>query len=117
MTQTIPKNISAIALSRWLESEAEIPVLVDVREEEELSIASFPLEVIHLPLSQSSSWIEKIPEKLSKNQPIVVLCHSGIRSFNFATWLLNQAWGYEVWNLEGGIESWSINVDSRVPRY
>ncbi|MGB0825742.1 MAG: sulfurtransferase, partial [Synechococcus sp.] len=32
-------------------------------------------------------------------------------------WLLDQPWGLEVWNLEGGIDAWSLQVDPSVPRY
>ena len=31
--------------------------------------------------------------------------------------LIEQGWGYEVWNLEGGIDAWSVKVDPTVPRY
>jgi hypothetical protein len=39
-----------------------------------------------------------------------------MRSWQFASWLI-EAQGYEdVWNLEGGIEAWSVDVDPTVPR-
>jgi rhodanese-related sulfurtransferase len=47
----------------------------------------------------------------------VVLCHAGVRSHHFGLWLLDQGWGLEVWNLEGGIDAWSTQVDDTVPRY
>jgi rhodanese-related sulfurtransferase len=47
----------------------------------------------------------------------VVLCHAGVRSWQFGCWLM-EAQGYgEVWNLQGGIDAWSVNVDPSVPRY
>ena len=116
MNQLTPKNLSPQILQQWLHQESVQPLLVDVREQEELSIASFPSHVVHLPLSQSSQWIQKVPELLP-SRSIVVICHSGIRSFNFGTWLIEQGWGYEVWNLEGGIDAWSIYIDPSVPRY
>ena len=117
MTQQIPRNLSAKDLNDWLLSDAEKPVLVDVREENELAIAPFPSTVLHLPLSQANVWIKELPSKLQGNQPVVVICHSGIRSLSFANWLIEQNWSLEVWNLEGGIDSWSLNVDSSVSRY
>ncbi len=117
MPEKTPINLSAKELHSWLQKESEKPLLVDVREKDELAIASLPFPVVHLPLSNAKGWISDLSEKLSKAQPIVVFCHSGIRSMDFAIWLLNQDWGYSVWNLEGGIDSWSRSVDSSIPRY
>lgn len=117
MKRQTPKSISAQKLNEWLQCLSTRPYLVDVREKEELRIAAFPANVIHLPLSQMQSWSESIFEKLPIDRPLVVICHAGIRSENFGTWLLDQDFGYEVWNLAGGIDSWSLNVDRSVPRY
>jgi rhodanese-related sulfurtransferase len=47
----------------------------------------------------------------------VVLCHAGIRSWQFGCWLM-EVHGYErVWNLHGGIDAWSLEADPQVPRY
>ena len=54
---------------------------------------------------------------LNPDQPVVVVCHAGVRSYHFGLWLLDQPWGLEVWNLEGGIDAWSLQVDPSVPRY
>ena len=117
MTQQIPRNISPNQLHSWLQNQTDELLLVDVREDQELVIAPFPCEVIHLPLSKASLWVEELSELLEKTQPVVVICHSGIRSWNFATWLIEEGWDQEVWNLEGGIDAWSANVDPTVPRY
>ncbi|WP_320666513.1 rhodanese-like domain-containing protein [Prochlorococcus sp. MIT 1307] len=117
MVQHVPKNLAPQKLHSWLNTNASNLVLVDVREDEELVLAPFPSQVIHLPLSKASVWVQELPERLGKTQPVVVICHSGVRSWNFATWLLEQGWGNEVWNLEGGIDAWSVNVDPNVPRY
>ena len=55
--------------------------------------------------------------KLLVEQPIVVICHSGVRSWHFAMWLISQNSNYKVWNLDGGIDAWSVEVDPTVPRY
>ena len=72
--------------------------LVDVRESQELALASFPADVVHLPLSGSGDWLDSLREKLSAGVPVVVLCHAGIRSLHFGQWLLEQEWGWE-WDL------------------
>ena len=112
-----PKPIQASELQEWLHSERPSPQLVDVREEAELAIAVFPSAVLHRPLSQSKAWLAMLEADLNPNQAVVVVCHAGLRSYHFGLWLLDQPWGLEVWNLEGGIDAWSLQVDPSVPRY
>jgi rhodanese-related sulfurtransferase len=91
--------------------------LVDVRETAELELARLAIPVVHLPLSRSAEWVERIEDLLDRQRAVVVLCHAGIRSWQFACWLV-ESQGYErVWNLHGGIEAWSLEVDPAVPRY
>ncbi len=120
MEQISPSNLrklSALELHEWLQSTLTQPVLLDVREDDELAIAPFPKSVIHLPLSKITDFAKDLRIKLSSEEPIVVICHSGIRSRNFGQWLIEQNWNLEVWNLEGGIDSWSVEVDPTVTRY
>ncbi|MGB1416677.1 MAG: rhodanese-like domain-containing protein [Synechococcus sp.] len=117
MTGTHPQQITAPELQAWLASDRPQPLLVDVREDQELALARLPHDVLHLPLSRSNTWLSSLPEQLHAEQPVVVLCHAGVRSHHFGLWLLEQPWGLEVWNLDGGIDAWSAQVDSSVPRY
>ena len=55
---------------------------------------------------------KKIDEK---NKKIIVMCHSGVRSANVCEYL--KPLGYNVYNLNGGINSWSELIDSSVPIY
>ena len=51
-----------------------------------------------------------------KDTPIVFQCHHGMRSRSAAEHFLTQ--GYRnVYNLTGGIEAWSSEVDPKVPHY
>ena len=111
-----PQTMSAPELQRWLEQGTPLQ-LVDVREEQELQLARLPHPVLHLPLSRSTDWLSDLPHTLERDQPIVVLCHAGIRSWQFASWLIDQQGYDQVWNLSGGIEAWSLEVDPGVPRY
>ena len=43
------------------------------------------------------------------------MCHSGVRSANVCEYL--KPLGYNVYNLNGGINSWSELIDSSVPIY
>ncbi len=113
----VPRNLSVFELNEWLQGDRKNPILVDVREDRELEVAPFPYVSIHLPLSKSSDWIHDLSQYLPLDQPIVVFCHAGVRSWNFSVWMIENSWEGEIWNLEGGIEAWSVNIDSKVPRY
>ena len=116
MNGPTPKPLKASALNDWLNNNADLTV-VDVREQQELAIAPFPHPVKHLPLSAAEKWMGSIDDVLPNGGSIVVLCHAGVRSQHFGLWLLEQKTHGEVWNLEGGIDAWSMQVDSQVPRY
>ena len=115
--QKIPLSVSPTQLSEWIQTSSKEIFLVDVREENEISFAPFPLPIINLPLSKSSDWINDIFNILPKEKPIVVICHAGIRSWNFCEWLISRKLEYEVWNLDGGIDAWSVQIDPSIPRY
>ena len=86
-------------------------VLLDVREESELALASLP-DVTWIPLSEFALRVEE----LEPAEEVVVLCHHGIRSMRVACLL--AARGFErVANLRGGIDAWSREVDAAVPLY
>ena len=118
MSSKSPGQLSTSDLHGWLQKDSSELLLIDVREDKELEIAPFPFPVMHLPLSQSSQWIGSLPNQLPRGNSLVVMCHAGIRSLDFATWLIHQEWmSCNVWNLEGGIDAWSQEVDPTIPRY
>ena len=118
MNQHTPLNISAKELNKILEDDSsDKPFIVDVREDNEIAIASFSFSVLHLPLSKAANWSGSIGKLLPKNQPVVAVCHAGVRSLNFGMWLLEQGITTSVWNLVGGIDAWSTDVDQSIPRY
>jgi rhodanese-related sulfurtransferase len=91
--------------------------LVDVREDAELEMARLPQPVLHLPLSRSTEWMADLPQRLERERPVAVLCHAGVRSWHFSCWLIEQHDFPLVWNVQGGIDAWSVEVDPSVPRY
>lgn len=111
-----PRPLSATELARRL-AAGESLQLVDVREDDELAVARLPHAVLHLPLSRSEAWMASLPTLLDPGLPVVVLCHAGVRSWHFGCWLMQQQELADVWNLQGGIEAWSVEVDPTVPRY
>ena len=113
----IPNSLSVHGLNKWLNSNHENPIIIDVRERIEIDKASLPFVDIYIPISKVS--FEYVSSKISKHfdKKFVILCHRGIRSYNFAQWLLENALVKEVWNLDEGIDGWSIHIDSSIPRY
>ena len=87
-------------------------LLVDVREPWEFETARIEGAVL-MPMGDVPS---RAHTELDPDQPIVVICHAGVRSMNVAVWLRNQ--GFEkAQSLRGGIDAWSTKVDRTVPRY
>lgn len=89
--------------------------LIDVREPEELAIASLD-QFQNLPLSQFAQWSGQIQSQLDPDAETVVMCHHGVRSAQMCHWLINQGFS-QVKNLTGGIDAYSTAVDPTVPRY
>ena len=111
-----PQSIRAQTLHERL-SQGEPIQLVDVREHQELELARLGWPVVHLPLSRSAEWIDQIESLLQRDQPVAVLCHAGVRSWQFGCWLIEQQGYSDVLNVQGGIDAWSVEVDPGVPRY
>jgi len=107
--ETIPA-ISAQELKRKLDAH-EAFELIDVREPFEYEIARIDGAKL-IPLAE----IGERTEELQREQPIVVHCHSGERSAQ-AVRLLQQRGFSNVYNLEGGIDAWSDQIDPSVPKY
>ena len=85
--------------------------LIDVREPFEYEIARIDGAKL-IPLGEIAERLDQ----LEREQPIIVHCHSGMRSAQ-AVRLLQQRGFAKVYNLEGGIDAWSDQVDSNVPKY
>ncbi len=92
-------------------ADAATVVLLDVREDAELSLAAID-GAVHIPMGQIPARIDE----LDPEQTIVVMCHSGGRSAQVATYLSQQGF-VNVFNLDGGIQAWSRSVDPTIPEY
>lgn len=105
------QTITARELAARLENENDEFQLIDVRELAEHQIARLEQAEL-LPMTRFYEWIDD----LNAAREIVVMCHHGIRSASVCLFLVRN--GFEkVYNLEGGIDAWSAEVDENVPRY
>jgi len=84
--------------------------LIDVREPWEAEIASLPRSVL-LPLGT----LESVLDAIERSKPVVVYCHSGIRSANAVAIL--GVHGIPARSLVGGIDAWSRRIDPSMTRY
>ncbi|PYL29328.1 MAG: molybdenum cofactor biosynthesis protein MoeB [Verrucomicrobia bacterium] len=102
--------MSAHELKRKMDAR-EAFQLIDVRELFEYEIARIDGSKL-IPLGE----IVERTDELQREQTIVVHCHSGGRSAE-AVRLLQQRGFNNVYNLKGGIDAWSDEVDPSVPKY
>lgn len=89
--------------------------LIDVREPQELALAKIP-GFVNLPLSEFAQWNGEIAHRFDPHTETLVICHHGIRSAQMCQWLMEQGFT-NVNNIAGGIDAYSLLVDSSVPRY
>lgn len=87
------------------------PLLLDVREAEELGISSLP-GILHIPLGE-------IPERWRELDPdasYVVICRSGARSGQVVRFLKSLGFK-DVRNLSRGMNGWAREVDPSLATY
>ncbi|MEA5605947.1 rhodanese-like domain-containing protein [Nostoc sp. UHCC 0252] len=108
-------QISVEELAQRLSSGDGSIQLVDVREPEELAIASIE-GFVNLPLSQFTEWGDEVPTLFNPQAETLVLCHHGIRSAQMCQWLIAQGFT-NVQNISGGIDAYSVLVDHSIPQY
>ncbi len=103
-------EISVQELQRRLQAKEPV-TLIDVREPAEYEIARIDGATL-IPLGE----LPKRLREIDRTKEIVLHCHSGMRSAH-AVQLLQQAGFENAFNLAGGIDAWSEEIDPRVPRY
>lgn len=108
----VPELSPAEFVARWPEGPADGEVvLVDVREPDEVAAAALDGAAL-IPMNQVPQRLHE----LDRARPTVVMCHGGSRSRRVAEYLTTQGFS-QVFNLAGGIDAWSQQVDADVPRY
>jgi monothiol glutaredoxin len=85
--------------------------LFDVRTDRERELARIePSRLLDQPTAEYIEGLDK------ENTTLVFYCHNGPRSMAAAQHFLQHGFK-KVYNLRGGIDAWSLEVDSKVPRY
>ena len=95
----------------WLETKKEGLTILDVREHWEHQRARIEAAVL-VPMAEIPHHLDE----LSRHKKLVVMCHHGVRSRQVCQFLEQQGFS-EVYNLTGGINAWSSEVDPNVPSY
>lgn len=102
----------APADAKALRDEAPTDVLfVDVREPWEFDLARIEGSIL---LSEGN--MELVFETARAAREVVLICHHGLRSLN-ATLFFRQNGVTQARSLRGGVDAWSREVDSSLPRY
>lgn len=103
-------------LAAWFALRADAPaVLLDVREPWELQTASVTPQgftLVAIPMNEIPARLAELDEA----QRIACLCHHGARSQRVAAFLSQNGFA-DIANVAGGIDAWSAQHDSSVPRY
>lgn len=108
----VPELSPSEFVARWPDYHGgDQVVLLDVREHDELAVAAVA-GARHIPMREVPARLDE----LGADTPIVVMCHAGGRSRRVAEFLKGNGFS-DVYNLKGGIDAWSTQLDSRVPRY
>lgn len=109
-----PKDLNVM-----LDSPSPV-ILLDVREADERAFAAIDgtraVADLWIPLGQLVERVGELEAALQANAFLAVYCHHGMRSMRAAFWLAERGIP-NVLNLDGGIDAWSGEVDSSVPRY
>ena len=104
--------IEPTALKAWLDDAARAkPVVLDVRENWEVALCRLP-GTAHIPMP----LVPSRAGELDRDAETVVYCHHGGRSAQVGFFLERMGFT-KVYNLTGGINAWSREVDPGVATY
>ena len=106
------KELNVEEFKAWLDDDSKKkPLILDIREVWEYQKSRLP-DTQLMPMRTVPARMFE----LDKHQEIVVMCHHGVRS-RMMTQFLEQQGFTAVYNLTGGIDAWSKQIDPSVPLY
>ncbi|MFO0684160.1 MAG: Grx4 family monothiol glutaredoxin [Sandaracinus sp.] len=103
------RALSVTALADMIAKKKPM-LLLDVRTEDERDIVKLDGSV------RFSSDDPEILDEVDRAMPIVLYCHHGVRSRAAAEHVIRLGFR-EVYNVTGGIDAWSREVDPSAPKY
>jgi molybdopterin/thiamine biosynthesis adenylyltransferase/rhodanese-related sulfurtransferase len=105
-----PMEIEVSEVARWRQEGRDFDLL-DVRQPDEHAVAAIAGAKL-IPLQELPQRLDE----LDRSRPLVVHCHHGMRSLH-AVQLLRSRGFDKAQSMRGGIDAWTDEVDSSVPRY
>ena len=96
----VPGIDVAEAANRLASDDPNGPLLVDVREADELAVVRVA-DALHVATSTFPEHAQELP----KDRPLLIMCATGVRSAAVTGYLLRSGWT-DVANVEGGITAW-----------
>jgi rhodanese-related sulfurtransferase len=85
--------------------------VLDIREPQEVAVCAIQGS-LRIPMQQIPHALAQLP----RQDPLVVLCHHGVRSATVTAYLRQNGFG-NAYNLAGGIDAWARLVETDMPRY
>ena len=107
-----PLEIDCQAVKARLDSGEQF-LFLDCREPDEYATAKI-LGTKLIPMSELAQRISELEPY--RDSSIIVHCHHGGRSMRVTNWLRQQGFA-QTTNMAGGIDQWSQQIDTSVPRY
>lgn len=104
------QHLSPADVAALLTSD-DAPTIIDVREQWEYDLVHLPVSTL-IPLSTLAGRASD----MDPSRSYALLCHHGMRSEMAANWLMQHGF-FRLINIDGGIDAWSMDVDSSLPRY
>jgi len=106
------KQMTATELQAML-SSGVTPVMIDVREDNELKHGIID-GAIHIPMNDVPGRMEEFAPY--KDKSVVLICRSGQRSAQVGQFMEHVGFT-DVINLDGGMNSWAVDVDTSMAVY
>jgi sulfur-carrier protein adenylyltransferase/sulfurtransferase len=104
-------EISVLELKKKLDRYEDWQI-IDVREEYEYEICHLTQAEL-MPMGDIDDYIDQI----ARFKPVAVYCHHGVRSKYVIEHLMYEYNFTNLYNLQGGIHAWAVEIDETMPTY
>jgi rhodanese-related sulfurtransferase len=115
-SRELPIEIDVASVKQLLDEQANAAgdfLLIDCRETNEFEFCNIAGAKL-IPMNETPNRLGELEPH--RNSRIVVHCHHGGRSFQVVQYLRSQGFD-KAQNMTGGIDVWSQQIDTEIPRY